>query len=87
LNKDPTGWLLEKNNPSVRYYTLTEIFDKSENNQQVKITKNEIMKKGPVLKILDKQSKEGYWESPRKSLHSQIQRDSLANNNPSRSRC
>jgi hypothetical protein len=67
LNKDPTGWLLEKNNPSVRYYTLTEIFDKSENNQQVKITKNEIMKKGPVQKILDKQSKEGYWESPERA--------------------
>ena len=67
MNKDPTGWLLEKNNPSVRYYTLTEIFDKSENNQQVKITKNEIMKKGPVQKILDKQSKEGYWESPERA--------------------
>ena len=60
LNKDPTDWLLEKNNPSVRYYTLTEILDKPENNQQVKTTKNEIMKKVPVPKILNKQSKGGY---------------------------
>lgn len=67
LNKDPTDWLLEKNNPSVRYYTLTEILDKPENNPQIKTTKDEIMKKGPVPNILKNQTKEGYWESPERA--------------------
>jgi len=27
LNADPTDWLLEPSNPSVRYFTLTEILE------------------------------------------------------------
>ena len=63
LNKDPTNWLLEKNNPSIRYLTLTEILNKSENDDQVIDAKDEIMKKGIVPKILNKQTKGSYWES------------------------
>jgi hypothetical protein len=70
LNKDPTNWLLEKNNPSVRYFTLSEILEKPENDHQVKTTKDEIMKKGPVPKILNKQAKGGYWESPERAYTS-----------------
>ncbi len=51
LNKDPTNWLLEKNNPSVRYLTLTEILNKSKNDDKVIATKDEIMKKWPVPKM------------------------------------
>ena len=29
LKTDPTDWLLERDNPSVRYYTLTDILDMS----------------------------------------------------------
>ena len=39
LNADPTEWLLEKQNPSVRYFTLNEILDKPENDILVKETK------------------------------------------------
>lgn len=70
LNKDPTNWLLEKNNPSVRYVTLTEILNKSENDDKVIATKDEIMKKGPVPKILNKQIKNGYWESKERAYTS-----------------
>ena len=70
LNKDPTNWLLEKNNPSVRYVTLTEILNKSENDDKVIATKDEIMKKGPVPKILNKQIKDGYWESKERAYTS-----------------
>lgn len=65
LKADPTNWLLEKDNPSVRYFTLTEILDKPENDHEVKEAKNEIMKIGVVPKILAKQSSEGYWETPK----------------------
>jgi len=36
LKADPTDWLLEKDNPSVRYFTLTDILEKSENDPEVK---------------------------------------------------
>jgi hypothetical protein len=64
LNADPTEWLLERENLSVRYFTLTEILDKPENNILVKKTKEDIMKTGIVPAILAKQHKEGNWEEP-----------------------
>ena len=64
LNADPTEWLLEGENPSVRYFTLTEILGKPENDILVKETKEDIMKTGIVPAILAKQHKEGNWEKP-----------------------
>ncbi len=65
LKADPTDWLLEKENPSVRYFTLTDILEKSENYSEVKEAKREIMEIGVVPKILAKQNNEGYWETPK----------------------
>jgi len=62
LNADPIIWLLEDNNPSVRYFTLIDILEKAENDPEVRKTKEEIMKKGVVPKILAKQKEGGYWE-------------------------
>jgi len=64
LRADPTFWLLEEDNPSVRYFTLTNILEKSEKNPEVKRAKIEIMETGAVPKILAKQKNEGYWEAP-----------------------
>ena len=66
LKADPTDWLLEKNNPSVRYFTLKYILKKPENDLELQETKLEIMKAGLVPAILAKQKKEGYWEIPEK---------------------
>ncbi|GAI65648.1 unnamed protein product, partial [marine sediment metagenome] len=62
LNANPITWLLEDNNPSVRYFTLIDILEKAENDPEVRKTKEEIMKTGVVLKILAKQKEGGYWE-------------------------
>jgi len=64
LKADPTGWLLEKDNPSVRYFTLTDILGKPENDSEVREAKNEIMETGVVPKILNKQKNAGNWEAP-----------------------
>jgi hypothetical protein len=64
LKEDPTGWLLEKDNPSVRYFTLTDILERPENDHEVKEAKQEIMKTGVAPKILTKQQNGGYWETP-----------------------
>jgi len=66
LNADPITWLLEDNNPSVKYFTLIDILEKAENDPEVGKTKEEIMMKGVVPKILAKQKEEGYWEDPQK---------------------
>jgi len=55
---------LEKDNPSVRYFTLIDILGKPENDSEVREAKDEIMEVGAVPKILAKQSNEGYWGSP-----------------------
>ena len=64
LKADPIEWLLEKDNPSVRYFTLTDILGKPRDDPVVKKTKEEIMKIGVVPKILDRQEDGGYWGNP-----------------------
>lgn len=64
LQADPTQWLLEENNPSVRYYTLIDILDKPQNDSQVIHARQDIIKTGVVPKILAKQEPDGYWGVP-----------------------
>jgi prenyltransferase beta subunit len=64
LKSDPTDWLLETDNPSVRYFALTELLEKPETEPEVIAAKNEIMHIGIVSKILGKQSDQGHWEAP-----------------------
>ena len=64
LKADPTDWLIEKDNPSVRYFALTKLLEKPETEPGVKEAKNEIMNVGVVPKILGKQNDQGYWETP-----------------------
>jgi hypothetical protein len=64
LKEDPTEWLLEKDNPSVRYFTLTEVLNKLMSDRETKEAKDEIMKVGVIPRILAKQNSEGYWEEP-----------------------
>ncbi len=63
LKADPTDWLLEESNPSVRYLTLTTILDRKESRAEVKRARADIMRTGMVPKILSRQ-KNGSWNSP-----------------------
>ncbi|HNT29924.1 MAG TPA: nitrogen fixation protein NifH [bacterium] len=55
-------WLLDEENPSVRYVTLTDLLGKSVKNVDVKKAKQAIMTTGTVPKILSKQLENGAWE-------------------------
>jgi hypothetical protein len=55
-------WLLEKNNPSVRYFTLTDILGKPAAAPEVQEAKAGIMETGVLPKILARQKTGGYWE-------------------------
>lgn len=64
LHADPTAWLLENDNPSVRYFTLRDLLGKPETHPDVKNAHQQIMQIGIVPAILKRQKKEGYWEQP-----------------------
>ena len=62
LKADPTDWLLEDDNPSVKYLALRDILGKPATSSEVKRARREIMTGGIVPKILSRQSPGGYWE-------------------------
>jgi len=57
-------WLLEGENPSVRYFALRDLYGKGEGDPEVREAKQAIMENGPVRKILSLQKPEGWWTRP-----------------------
>jgi hypothetical protein len=55
-------WLLEKENPSVRYCALTQLLDRTDDDPDVQAARRAIMRSEPVKVILAAQDAEGYWE-------------------------
>ena len=64
LKGDPIPWLLEKNNPSVRYLTLTTLLDRAEDDPEVCEARAAIAASEPVQAILASQASDGYWAKP-----------------------
>ena len=64
LKAKVTRWLLEEENPSIRYFALTELLEKPEASSEVKKAKEAVMTSGVVPKILSKINSDGYWEKP-----------------------
>ncbi len=63
LKADPTNWLLEEENPSVRYFTLKHILDKPENDPEILLAKHKIMQSGVVSDILRQQQEPAYLQT------------------------
>lgn len=64
LKADPTDWLLENDNPSVRYYVLTDLLDVPQSDARVAQARLEVMRSGAVPRILARQADGGYWGVP-----------------------
>lgn len=64
IDQSVFSWLLEENNPSVRYFTLRELINLPEDNAQVQQAKSAIMQHGIVPKILNRQLPDGFWGKP-----------------------
>ena len=64
MNADATDWLLEENNPSVRYFTLVDILNKKSSSTEVREAKAGIMAQPEVVKILSRQKPGGHWFEP-----------------------
>lgn len=65
--KTVMNWLLEKNQPSVRYLTLTQLLGRPEDDPDVQSAKQMIPKRGWAADILARQKPGGWW----------VERDSL----------
>ncbi len=63
LRADPTDWLLEETDPSVRYFTLKDLLDRPEEDDLVRQAKREILQNGIVREILTRQQDPLYLKS------------------------
>jgi len=61
LKADPTSWLLEPSDPSVRFWALQDLEGKELNHPEVQETQDAVMESHPVKAILDAQHPEGHW--------------------------
>lgn len=61
LNGDPLPWLLEPENPSVRYWTLVDILDRPVSDPEVQDAKAAIAQQPLVHELFALQHPEGYW--------------------------
>jgi hypothetical protein len=61
---DTLTWLLEPDEPSVRYFTLRDLLDRPENDSEVAEAKRAIMMSGPVAAILSRQNEDGGFLTP-----------------------
>jgi len=57
-------WLLEENNPSVRYFALTTLLDKKPKSADIRSARKAIMDTGAVPAILSHQNEDGSWGLP-----------------------
>ena len=64
MDTDPLPWLLEPENPSARYSTLTGLLDRPADDPEVMAARAAIPVRGPARAILDAQWPEGYWVAP-----------------------
>ncbi len=60
-DKATVEWLLEPDQPSVRYLTLRDLLDKDEDDPQVQEAKEAIPRRGWAADILAKQDPAGWW--------------------------
>ncbi|MBM3130783.1 MAG: nitrogen fixation protein NifH [Chloroflexi bacterium] len=64
MNDQTLDWLPAKDNPSVRYFALRYLLDRTEDDRDVQAARRAIMRSVPVQKILAAQKPEGYWFKP-----------------------
>jgi len=69
MSQSVAEWLLEKEDPSIRYFTLRDLLDRNEADPEVRNAKRTISDSEIVSKVLSKQSAEGYWESRDNPYH------------------
>ena len=61
ISSDVVGWLLENNNPDVRYLVLRDLLDRQPDDPELGAARVEAHKAGSIAAILAEMKDEGYW--------------------------
>jgi hypothetical protein len=61
LRKDSLPWLLESENPGVRYLALRDLLDLPPDDKKLKSARKSAHKEGPIAMILSNMEKDGHW--------------------------
>jgi hypothetical protein len=69
LRDEPTPWLLEEYDPSVRYFTLVSLLDRREDDPDVRAAREAIDDSHRVHDLLDTQRPAGYWDRDKRAYH------------------
>jgi hypothetical protein len=64
LKADPTEWLLEPSDPSVRFWALQDLKDRDRTHSEVEAAQEAVMRSISVKTILSAQHPEGHWVKP-----------------------
>ena len=57
-------WLLEDNNPGVRYLALKNLVELSSDSEKLRAAKKQVYEKGPIARVLKNMQPEGWWRNP-----------------------
>jgi hypothetical protein len=64
LRKDSLPWLLEPENPGVRYLALRDLLDLPHDDKKLRSACKAAHTQGPIAEVLSHMEKEGYWVKP-----------------------
>ena len=64
LRKDSLPWLLESEDPGIRYLALRELLDFPPDDRKLKSARKSAHKEGPIAEVLSRMNQEGYWVRP-----------------------
>ncbi len=64
LKGDPVSWLLEKDDPGVRYLALRDLMDLTIDDRELRAARRAAHQHGPIAAVLDEMDAAGYWARP-----------------------
>jgi hypothetical protein len=64
LNGDPMTWLLEPDNPGVRYLALRDLLDLPPNDPELQNAQAKAHTEGPIATVIAAMEEAGYWVKP-----------------------
>ena len=62
LRSDSLPWLLQSENPGVRYLAMRDLLDLSPDDKKLKKARKLADKEGPIAHVLSKMNEEGWWQ-------------------------
>jgi hypothetical protein len=64
VNSQAINWLLEPDEPGVRYLALRDLLDIPADDEELVEARQAAHTSGPIALVLDKMQPEGYWAKP-----------------------